>query len=171
MLLGFFLWVLNRILDGLDGAVARLRGTPSDLGGFFDLVADFLVYAAIPVAFALRPGAPLELVRAAVILLAAFYVNGASWMVPAAILEKRGAGTGPRGEHTSISVPEGLISGGETVVFYSLFFLMPTRLVTLFQLLAGLTTITIIQRVVWGVREFGQKSSTSPTAEIGPSRE
>ena len=50
---GLGLWVANRILDGLDGAVARLRGEPSDLGGFLDLLSDFLVYAAVPVALSL----------------------------------------------------------------------------------------------------------------------
>src|SRR5262245_23042370 len=46
---------LNRLADGLDGAVAR-RGTPSDLGGYLDIVGDFIFYAAVPFGFALaRP--------------------------------------------------------------------------------------------------------------------
>uniref|UniRef100_UPI002148A5FA CDP-alcohol phosphatidyltransferase family protein n=1 Tax=Endozoicomonas sp. ONNA2 TaxID=2828741 RepID=UPI002148A5FA len=36
----------NRILDGLDGALARL-GHPSDAGGFLDITLDFIFYAAI----------------------------------------------------------------------------------------------------------------------------
>lgn len=152
--LGFVLWALNRALDGLDGAVARVHGKSGDLGGYLDLLADFIVYAAVPVALALRPGAPPDLLGAALVLLAAFYVNTASWMVPAALLEKRRQGGSARREPTSVTIPEGLVSGGETVVFYGLFFLLPSHQVLLFELMAGLTVITVLQRLVWGVRVF-----------------
>jgi phosphatidylglycerophosphate synthase len=161
--MGLALWLANRTLDGLDGAVARLRGGGSDLGGFLDLVADFAVYAAIPLAMALRPGADPELSRAALVLVAVFYVNGASWMVPAALLEKRGRGARTRDESTSVTMPEGLVAGGETVVFYTLFFLLPHWQVGLFHLMAALTAVTILQRIVWGVRVFGA-GAESPSA-------
>ena len=41
--LGLALIIANRLADGLDGAVARLRG-PTPLGGYFDIVADFAFY-------------------------------------------------------------------------------------------------------------------------------
>ena len=155
---GLVLWLANRVLDGLDGAVARIHGKSSDLGGYFDLVADFVVYGAIPVALALRPGAPPELTQAAVLLLAVFYVNTAAWMVPSALLEKRGYRAETRENPTSVSIPEGAISGGETVLFFSLFFLLPSHQVTLFLLMTALTAITVLQRLVWGAREFGRKA-------------
>src|SRR6266567_3239916 len=40
------LWLTNRLLDGLDGPTAR-AGSPTDAGGFLDIVADFSVYAGI----------------------------------------------------------------------------------------------------------------------------
>ena len=49
--IGLFLFLLSRIGDGLDGAVARVT-TPTDQGGFLDIALDFFVYAAIPLAFA-----------------------------------------------------------------------------------------------------------------------
>ena len=55
--LGLGLLLLNRLLDGLDGALARRQGI-TDLGGFLDIVCDFIVYAGVPIAFALAdPGA------------------------------------------------------------------------------------------------------------------
>jgi len=48
--LGLALILANRLLDGLDGAVARVRG-PSLLGGYFDIVADFAFYVSIPLGF------------------------------------------------------------------------------------------------------------------------
>lgn len=111
------LWIGNRLLDGLDGSIARASGATSDLGGYLDLVSDFIVYAALPfgIAFGLAPGvmASLPLDGAAssladsvdtvvavgardaqtalAALLAAFYVNAAAWLTLSAILEKRGA--------------------------------------------------------------------------------
>ncbi len=150
-MIGLGLWVLCRILDGLDGLVARTQGTASELGGLLDLVADYIVYAAVPVALALRPAAPELLPAAALLLLSTFYVNAAAWMVSSALLERRGHARGP----TAITIPEGLVSGGETVVFYGLFFLLPGWQVELFLLMALLTAITVVQRVVWAVRTFG----------------
>ncbi len=158
---GLALWIANRVLDGLDGAVARTHGRTSDLGGYLDLVTDFVVYAAIPVAFALRPGADPRLPAAALLLLAVFYVNPAAWMVPAALLEKRGRAAEVRNPPTSVIIPEAMISGGETVVFYTLFFLFPRHQVALFLLMAGLTGITVLQRVLWGIRKFGTRPSST----------
>jgi phosphatidylserine synthase len=90
--LALALWLANRILDGLDGAVARVHGKATDFGGYIDLVADFVVYGAVPAAIALRPGADPALAAAAVVLLATFYVNTVSWTVASALLEKRAQG-------------------------------------------------------------------------------
>lgn len=44
--------LLNRICDGLDGALARIQGI-SDAGGFLDISLDFLFYSLIPFGFVL----------------------------------------------------------------------------------------------------------------------
>ena len=49
--LAICLLLLSRLLDALDGAVARL-GSATDKGGYLDITLDFLFYAAIPLAFA-----------------------------------------------------------------------------------------------------------------------
>ena len=46
------LWILNRALDCLDGALARHRKTASDLGGFIDLLGDFIIYSLLPISIA-----------------------------------------------------------------------------------------------------------------------
>ncbi len=134
--LGLALWAVNRMLDGLDGAVARATGQQSDFGGYLDIVADFVVYAAVPIGFFL--GLPsVELGLSLILLLASFYVNGASWMYLAAILEKRSAGAAARGELTTVAMPAGLIGGTETVLFYTAFFLWPSAARWLFLLMAA----------------------------------
>ena len=49
--LALALILANRLADGLDGAVARRRGL-TDLGGYLDIVLDFLFYAGVPFFFA-----------------------------------------------------------------------------------------------------------------------
>jgi len=40
--IGLLLWAVNRLMDGLDGMVARLHHKQSDFGGYFDLFLDFI---------------------------------------------------------------------------------------------------------------------------------
>lgn len=145
------LWIVNRILDGLDGTLARLAGKQSDLGGYLDIVLDTVVYAAIPFGLALHNGTAAAF-SALALLLASFYINGATWMYLAALLEKRNSGAAAQGELTTVTMPGGLIEGAETVLLYSLFLLLPQMLTPLFILMAVLTLITAGQRVLWAMR-------------------
>lgn len=148
---GLACWLLNRFLDGLDGSVARLHRRQSDLGGYVDILADFMVYAGVPIALVFgepSPGGYLSLV----FLLACFYLNSASWLYLAAILEKRSYQA--KTELTTIAMPAGLIGGAETIIFYSLFILWPTYLVFLYTLMGGLVLVTIAQRLVWAIKHL-----------------
>lgn len=150
---GLIGWGLNRILDGLDGTVARMFRKQSDLGGYLDILVDFVIYALIPVALVVgRPSTAGYL--SLTFLLVSFYINSASWMYLSAILEKRARGAANQGELTSVTMPRGLIGGAETVIFYSLFILLPQHLVTLFGLMGGLVLLTVGQRLVWALNRL-----------------
>jgi phosphatidylglycerophosphate synthase len=150
---GLACWLLNRFLDGLDGSVARVHRRQSDWGGYMDILGDYIVYAGFPVALVLgTPSAGGYLSLAA--LLACFYLNPASWMYLAAILERRRHGAGVRGELTTITMPAGLIGGTETIIFYTLFLLWPVYLVPLYAIMSGLVLVTVGQRVVWAGRHL-----------------
>jgi phosphatidylglycerophosphate synthase len=79
--------LLNRALDGLDGALAR-RTAATERGAFLDIALDFLFYAAIPLAFAFSN--PAQNALAGAVLLAAFVGTGSSFLAFAIIAEKRG---------------------------------------------------------------------------------
>ena len=96
--------------------------------------------------------APLAI--AALALIGSFYVNAASWMYLSALLERRGAGARARGELTSVTMPEGLVGGTETIVFYTLFFLWPKHLVVLFLLMTALVVVTVVQRLLWAMQHL-----------------
>ena len=102
------LWWGNRLLDGFDGTLARVAGTASVFGGYLDIVLDFVVYATIPIGLVIASPDP-RAALAAVLLLASFYVNAATWMALSA---------------TPDQSPPGLIAGAETVLFYSLFLIL-----------------------------------------------
>ena len=86
---------LNRLFDGLDGAVARLAG-PTDRGAFLDIALDFAFYAMVPLAFAAAN--PTQNAMAACLLLASFMGTASSFLAFAVIAAKRGA--------TSVSFPQ-----------------------------------------------------------------
>lgn len=153
---GAGLWALlpllaSRVADGLDGAVARVRGR-TDFGGYLDIVCDFLFYAAIPLAFVLRdPGANGV---AGAVLLASFYVNGATFLGYAVLAEKKGMETRSRGEK-SLYFTAGLLEGTETIGFFVLICLWPAAFAPLAFIFAGLCFVTAISRVLLARRVFG----------------
>jgi len=142
------LWIANRILDGLDGTQARIHGHSSEFGAYLDIVLDFIVYAAIPLAIVAR--AETQAVAfAGMVLVASFYVNAASWMFLAAVLEQRNTGAAARGESTTVTMPPGLIGGAETIAFYTAFLLWPAQQRVLFLAMAALVALNIIGRLIW----------------------
>ncbi len=141
-------WAASRILDGLDGSVARAVGAQSDLGGYLDTLMDFVVYAAVPIGVVL--GHPTEATwRSGLFLLASFYVNAASWMYLAAILERRNLGAGVTGERTTVTMPPGIVAGTETVVLYSAILLAPAWAPTLFWIMGALVCLNVVLRLAW----------------------
>jgi len=156
--LGLAFWIANRTADGLDGAIARYYGLQSDLGGYLDILLDFIVYAAVPAAFVLSPETDGGLMSL-ILLLSVFYINAASWMYLSAILEKgsregKNRGEEPGEQKTSVPMPGGLIEGTETLIFYTLFYLFPGRLTILFVLMAFLTVVTIVHRLIWALKNL-----------------
>jgi phosphatidylglycerophosphate synthase len=156
----FILWYLSRVLDGLDGLIARITDRQTDLGGYVDILTDFFVYAMVPVG--LVAGSPSEQHYLALIfLLAVFYINTASWMYLAAILEKRAAHEPDT--QTTIVMPAGIIGGFETIVAYGIFLLFPAFITILFSIFAALVFITIMQRLIWAKHNLTRDTGTHGT--------
>ncbi|HEV8178124.1 MAG TPA: CDP-alcohol phosphatidyltransferase family protein, partial [Gemmatimonadales bacterium] len=144
----FAAWVVNRIMDGLDGSVARAAGTQSDFGGYLDIVLDFVVYAAVPIGVVLWH--PSEAAwHAALFLMATFFVNAASWMYLAAILERRKLGAAVTGERTTVTMPPAIVAGTETVIFYSILLLVPAWAPNIFWLMGSLVLLNVVMRLAW----------------------
>ncbi|MEH6632669.1 MAG: CDP-alcohol phosphatidyltransferase family protein [Halopseudomonas aestusnigri] len=131
--------ILNRLCDGLDGAVARLQGV-TDLGGYLDITLDFLFYSAVIFGFALAN--PQENALAAAFLIFSFIGTGASFLSFAIVAEKRGITTDIRGKK-SIYYLGGLTEGTETIALFLALCVWPqyfSILAWIFGTLCWLTT-------------------------------
>lgn len=148
-LAGLALIVLNRLIDGLDGAVARARG-PSDFGGYLDTLADYVFYVGVPVGFGLA--SPDNTVPA-MLLVAAFTLTAASFLVFAAIAAKHGAQTTAHGSK-SFFYSTGLAEGAETIAAFIAMCLWPAAFPAIAIGFAALCLLTVIQRSVIAQRTF-----------------
>jgi phosphatidylglycerophosphate synthase len=138
---GLALILANRLLDGLDGAVARVRG-PSDLGGYFDIVADFAFYVSVPLGFGiLSPANTLP----ALVLVASFVLTGVSFLAFAVIAAKRGAETEAHGKK-SFFYSTGLAEGTETIAVFIAMCLLPAWFGPIAHAYAALCVLTVFQR-------------------------
>jgi phosphatidylglycerophosphate synthase len=139
------LWLLNRLLDGLDGALARTTGA-SDRGGFLDVVCDFAVYGGFVLAVAVaRPEARL----ACCALLLSYYVSGTAFLAWSSLAERRRLASG---DERSLRFPGGLAEGAETALVYVLFCLLPGSAEEIAWAFAGAVALTAAQRVLLASR-------------------
>ena len=146
---GLALILANRLCDGLDGAVARARG-PSDLGGYFDIIADFAFYVSVPLGFGvLGAGNTLP----ALVLVASFVLTGVSFLAFATIAAKRGAETTAHGTK-SFFYSTGLAEGAETIAVFIAMCIFPAWFGTIAYAYAALCALTVVQRSVLAAAMF-----------------
>ena len=141
---------LSRLLDALDGAVARMTKA-TDAGGFLDIALDFVFYASIPLAFAFSN--PARNALPAAVLLAAFIGTGSSFLAFAVMAAKRNM--------HNLNMPNksfyflgGLTEATETLACFILMCLWPAYFIELAYGFAALCAITTATRIWWGWRAF-----------------
>ncbi|MGL4959100.1 MAG: CDP-alcohol phosphatidyltransferase family protein [Plesiomonas sp.] len=149
--------LINRIIDGLDGTVARLS-TPTDRGGFLDIVLDFLFYSAVPLGFALY--SPPENALAAATLIYAFIGTGCSFLAFAIIVEKRGLASTAYPQK-SFYYLGGLTEASETILVFALMCLFPRWFSPLAYLFSALCLFTTLTRIYAGWHVFASESTAS----------
>ncbi|MCW4149151.1 CDP-alcohol phosphatidyltransferase family protein [Halomonas sp. 18H] len=138
--------LLNRLGDGLDGALARHLGQSSDAGGFLDIGLDFVFYAAVVLGFVLAE--PATNAVAGAFLLFAFIGTGTSFLAFAIMAARHGLER-PNFQRKSFYYLHGLTEGSETVLALVAFCLWPSHfpwLATGFGVACVVTTTTRL----WG---------------------
>ncbi|WP_225206111.1 CDP-alcohol phosphatidyltransferase family protein [Novosphingobium huizhouense] len=142
----------NRLLDGLDGAIARATRL-TDWGGYLDIVVDFAFYVAVPVGFAVQSPANL---LPAVLLIASFTLTGTSFLAFATIAAKRGLETSAHGRK-SFFYNTGLAEGSETIAAFVAMCLLPDRFPQIACAYAALCVATVVQRTLVARATFAQE--------------
>jgi phosphatidylglycerophosphate synthase len=141
--------LLNRLIDGLDGAVAR-QGRLSPFGGYLDIVCDMAFYAAVPLGFALAE--PANALWSA-LLLASFVCTAASFLGRAVMAALQGEpDDGARGRKSFFNAA-GIIEGTETILAFVLFCLFPSLFPWLAGVFAGLCFCTAAARILDAYRQ------------------
>ena len=159
-----YLWGLgliagSRVLDGLDGAVARAT-QKTDFGGFLDIVADFAFYGAIPLGFVVAD--PAQNGVAGAFLLASFYFNGATFLGYSVLAERRGMESQSRGAK-SLYFTGGLLEGTETIAFFGVICVFPALFWWLAALFGAASVFTGCSRVLHAWQVFGRQEQDRQT--------
>lgn len=142
--------LLSRLLDGLDGAVARAVGGTS-FGAYLDIVADFVFYLSLPLAFGLAASANL---LPALVLVAAFGLTGVSFLAFAAVAAGRGMETTAHGKK-GFFYSTGLAEGAETILFFVGVCAFPAAFGWSALVFSALCLLTVLQRSWLAWRIFG----------------
>ncbi len=148
---GLVLILVNRVADGLDGALARKLG-PTERGAFLDIALDFVFYALVPLGFAVAD--PARNALPAVVLLAAFIGTGSSFLAFAAVAAKGGL-TAQSFPTKGLYYLGGLTEGAETIAVFVAMCLWPSLFPGLAYAFAVLCLVTTLMRWRLGFRTFG----------------
>ena len=157
LLLGGLLFLMNRLFDGLDGALARQQG-PTEQGAFLDITLDFLIYSAIPFAFAVRDP---DVALAAAFLLFSFVGTGSTFLA-FSIFATRHELENESLKDKSIYYLQGLTEGFETTLVLTLMCLFPQWFEWLAWGFGALCFMTTGSRIVEGNRVLRGISTPEP---------
>lgn len=156
---------LNRIMDGLDGAVARLT-PPTDRGAFLDIALDFVFYALVPLGFALSD--PAQNALPAAVLIAAFVGTGSSFLAFATIAAKRSLRADAH-PSKGIYYLSGLTEGAETIALFVAMCLLPDLFSILAYGFAAACAVTTVTRWHQGWVEFDREENSRERVTDGES--
>ncbi len=111
-------FIFNRILDGVDGTMARLT-KPTDLGGLYDIISDFFIYALLPFGFILFDEKNFLSMS---FLLTSFIWTCSTFLTTAWIYEKKKL-QNQNNSKKSFYYSVGIIEGTETIFLFILMFI------------------------------------------------
>ncbi|QDG38332.1 CDP-alcohol phosphatidyltransferase family protein [Alteromonas mediterranea] len=139
--------IFNRVLDGIDGELARYQKSSSSAGGYLDICLDFLFYASIPLAFGIAD--PINWGIPAMVLLATFIGTGSSFLAFAIAAEKFQIAR-PQFANKSFYYMQGLTEGTETILVFLAFCIWPQYFAEMAYIFAAACAITVVTRIAGG---------------------
>lgn len=156
-LVALCLIVINRIADGLDGALSRYMDDETASGAFLDIVFDFIFYQAVVVGFALTSA---DNVLVSFLLMLSIVGTECSFLAFAIYAEKfniKNINFPQKGFHYM----NGLAEGTETIIFFVLICLFPAYYIPFAFTFMVICVITTITRIYFGYRTLQVRQNKS----------
>jgi phosphatidylglycerophosphate synthase len=141
-------WVISRVGDGLDGALARVTRQSTPFGGYLDITLDMAAYSAVVLGFSVRyphlgAGWAAILVGYVLVITTTLALSDA-----AGALDRRVSGT-----NRTFQFTPALTEGGETNLMYLLWLVFPAHIHWLVWVWTAALLFTVVQRthLAWRV--------------------
>ncbi len=140
---GLAVWLISRIVDGMDGILARETDSVTPFGGYLDITLDMIAYSAMLLGFAwIHPEGGW--VWAAILV--GYLLVTTTTLALSSVLEKENARI--RDNDRSLQFTPGFAEAGETTVVYALFALLPSLVTPIGWVWAAVCAATVIQRTL-----------------------
>ena len=153
-LLAIIFLFLNRLFDGLDGAIARLNGE-TDIGAFYDIILDFIFYSLFPIAFIFLD---LNYSYSICFLLLSFVATQTTFLASAWIIEKNKISISD-GHKKSFFYSGGITEGFETIICFTLMLLFHEFIDYIAYIFGVLCWITFFCRVIFVKKLLSSKNN------------
>lgn len=140
---GMALWLASRLLDALDGAVARIRGSGTPFGGFLDITLDMASYSLMAVGFAVRQPEQWLLW---LLVLVGYLLCITTVAVLSSLLERARVAVGDNDR--SLQFTAGFAEAGETTVVYLVVAMAPQWATPVLIGWVIVLAATVVQRVL-----------------------
>ncbi len=142
--IGIGLWLFGRLLDALDGILARESGSASAFGGYLDITLDMAAYSAMLLGFAVihpEGGIVWDVVLMGYILVTT------TTLALSSLIEKQNARVLP-GNNRSLQFTPGFAEAGETTAVYVLLAAFSGWATAIAWVWAALCFATVVQRTL-----------------------
>lgn len=140
-LVGLLLWLASRLLDALDGLVARASSQNSLFGGYLDITLDMLAYGAMVLAFACVHADHTFLMLC---VMFGYLLVTTTTLALSSMLERE-AREHP-GNDRSLQFTPGYAEAGETTVVYVAWTLFPEYIGVIGWVWVAICLATVMQR-------------------------
>ena len=140
--IALFVFLLGRILDGVDGIIAN-KTRITEFGGFIDIVFDLISYSLVPLAFILKDNSNAIFGS---ILLATFFGTSSAFFGIAIFENNKFIKRNPEKSFYHVG---GFMGGAITIFFLSLMLLFPEKFNFLALIFSVLCILGTIERIFY----------------------
>ena len=137
-----FVFLLGRILDGVDGIIAN-KTRITEFGGFIDIVFDLISYSLVPLAFILKDNSNAIFGS---ILLATFFGTSSAFFGIAIFENNKFIRRNPEKSFYHVG---GFMGGAITIFFLSIMFIFPEKFNLIALIFSVLCILGTIERIFY----------------------